>query len=75
MADKCIRCGFNTNKIPLKRDASGPEGYSDTSGLLRIVHCLVSMLKKLRQVVCGLTLQWSRGVHMNPKEYHVAAVF
>ena len=21
------------NKIPLKRDASGPEGYSDTSGL------------------------------------------
>ena len=84
------------NKIPLKRDASGPEGYSDTSGLrknhlslefeiclqhlfywwvvLRIVHCLVSMLKKLRQVVCGLTLQWSRGVHLNPKEYHVAAV-
>ena len=41
---------------------------------LRIVHCLVSMLKKLRPVVCGLTLQWSRGVHMNPKEYHVAAV-
>ena len=22
-----------SNKIPLKRDASGPEGYSDTSGL------------------------------------------
>ena len=21
------------NKIPLKRDASGPEGYSDTNGL------------------------------------------
>ena len=32
------------------------------------------MLKKLRPVVCGFTLQWSRGVHMNPKEYHVAAV-
>ena len=42
--------------------------------VLRIVHCLVSMLKKLRQVVCGVTLQWSRGVHMNPKEYYVAAV-
>ena len=31
------------------------------------MHCLVSMLKKLRPVVCGLTLYWSRGVHMNPK--------
>ena len=41
---------------------------------LRNGYCLISMLKKLRPVVCGLTLQWSRGVHMNPKEYHVAAV-
>ena len=24
---------LSKNKIPLKRDASGPEGYSDTSGL------------------------------------------
>ena len=24
---------YMVNKIPLKRDASGPEGYSDTSGL------------------------------------------
>ena len=32
------------------------------------------MLEKLRPVVCGLTLQWSSGVPMNSKEYHVAAV-
>ena len=32
------------------------------------------MLNTLRPVVCSVTLQWSRGVHMNPKEYHVAAV-
>ena len=38
------------------------------------MHCLVSMLEKLRPVVCGLTLQWSSGVPMNSKEYHVAAV-
>ena len=38
------------------------------------MHCLVSMLEKFRPVVCDLTIQWSRGVPMNPKEYHVAAV-
>ena len=30
----CVqRLVHKLNKIPLKRDASGPEGYSDTSGL------------------------------------------
>ena len=58
------------NKIPLKRDASGPEGYQ---WVVENVYCLVSMLKKLRPVVGGLTLQGG-GVHMNPKDNHVAAV-
>ena len=53
------------NKIPLKRDASGSfwsRGiFRYQWVVLRIVHCLVSMLMKLRQVVCGLTPQWSRG--------------
>ena len=63
------------NKIPLKRDASGPEGYSDTSGVgLKLMHCLVNMLEKLRPVVCGLTLSGKGVVPMNPKKYHVAAV-
>ena len=39
------------------------------------MHCLDSMLDTLRPVVCGLKLSWSRGVPMNPKKYHVAAVF
>ena len=39
------------------------------------MHCLVSMLEKLRPVVCGLTLSGQGGgVPMNPKKYHVAAV-
>ena len=29
----CILIAPAHNKIPLKRDASGPEGYSDTGGL------------------------------------------
>ena len=40
-----------------------------------LANCLVnSMLKKLRPVVRGVTLQWSRGVPMDPKEYSVAAI-
>ena len=38
------------------------------------MHCLVSMLEKLRPVVCGLTLSGQGGVPMNPKKYHVATV-
>ena len=49
------------NKIPLKKDASGPEGYSDTSGLDHWELCIVFL-------VC------LRGVPINPKEYHVATV-
>ena len=52
----------------VQRDIQIPEGWIE-------IHCLVSMLEKLRPVVCGLTLQWSRGGGpMNPKEYHVVAV-
>ena len=32
------------------------------------------MLEILRPVVRGVTLQWSRGVPMDPKEYPVAAI-
>ena len=38
------------------------------------MHCSVSMLEKLRPVVCGLLLSGQGGVPMNPKKYHVAAV-
>ena len=44
---------LNKNKIPLKRDASGPDGIFRYQWVgLKLVHCLVSMLEELKPVVC-----------------------
>ena len=54
------------------RNVQGPDSILHKTFL---ANCLVnSMLKKLRPVVRGVTLQWSKGVPVDPKEYSVAAI-
>ena len=57
------------------RNVQGPDSILHNTSL---ENCLVnhvnSMLENLKPVVRGVTLQCSRGVSMDPKEYSVTAI-
>ena len=54
------------------RNVQGPDSILHNTSL---ANCLInSMLEKFRSVVRGVTLQWSREVPMDPKEYSAAAI-